>query len=373
MALLWHRGDNPDAAERMARRQLGAEDETAPKPPHWMETLSMTTRRLVLETIGAAGLGLAGIGISPAIRAQAYPNRPIKWVVPFPPGGPTDSYSRPVAQKLGEILGQPVVVENIPGAGASIGMDRVAKAEPDGYTIGLATTGTHSINPSLYGKRLPHDTVRDFTPLTLGVRYVNVLVINPKLGIETVADLVAYAKANPGKVTFGSAGNGSSNHLSGEALKLVTGAPMQHIPYRGSAPALADVMAGTITFMFDILITSMPQARAGRVKALAVTSDRRSPYAPDVPTMAESGIKGFSEAGSDLWFGIVGPAGMPKGVVSKLNESLIRAMRSPELRERAAASGFELWTSTPEEFARVIRADRQKWAKIVDASGAKVD
>ena len=207
------------------------------------------------------------------VAAQSFPQKPIKWIVPFPPGGPTDSFSRPVAQKLSEILGQPVVVENIPGAGASIGMDRIAKSPADGYTIGLATTGTHSINPHLFGARLPHDTSRDFTPLTLAVRYINVLVVNPRLGINSVGDLVAYAKANPGKVTFGSAGNGSSNHLSGEALKYVTGAPMQHIPYRGSAPALADVIGGNITFMFDSPVTAMPSVRAGRVKALAVSGD----------------------------------------------------------------------------------------------------
>lgn len=334
----------------------------------------MITRRQALGTLGATGLALAGLAAPGASRAQAgYPNRPIHWIVPFAPGGPTDSYSRPIAQKLSELIGQPVVVENVPGAGASIGMDRVAKAAPDGYTIGLATTGTHAINPAVYGKRLPHDTSRDFSPLTLGVRYVNVLVINPKLGINTVAELVDYAKAHPGKVTFGSAGNGSSNHLSGEALKLVTGAPMQHIPYRGSALALADVVAGNITFMFDILITSIPQARTGRVKALAVTSDRRSPYAPDVPTMAESGVSGFSEAGSDLWFGIVGPAKIPRPIVMKLNETLIAAMRSPDMRERASAAGFELWTSSPEEFAEVVRVDRTKWTKIVEASGAKLE
>lgn len=334
----------------------------------------MITRRQALGTLGATGLALAGLAAPGASRAQTgYPNRPIHWIVPFAPGGPTDSYSRPIAQKLSELIGQPVVVENVPGAGASIGMDRVAKAAPDGYTIGLATTGTHAINPAVYGKRLPHDTSRDFSPLTLGVRYVNVLVINPKLGINTVAELVDYAKANPGKVTFGSAGNGSSNHLSGEALKLVTGAPMQHIPYRGSALALADVVAGNITFMFDILITSIPQARTGRVKALAVTSDRRSPYAPDVPTMAESGVSGFSEAGSDLWFGIVGPAKIPRPIVMKLNETLIAAMRSPDMRERASAAGFELWTSSPEEFAEVVRVDRAKWTKIVEASGAKLE
>lgn len=305
------------------------------------------------------------------VAAQAFPAKPIRWIVPFPPGGPTDGFSRAAAQKLSEVIGQPVVVENVPGAGASIGMDRVAKAAPDGYTIGLATTGTHAINPHLYGPRLPHDTSRDFTPLTLAVRYVNVLIVNPKLPIDSVTDLVAYAKTNP--VTFGSAGNGSSNHLSGEVLKMLTGVPMQHVPYRGSAPALADVIGGNITFMFDILITAMPSVQAGRVKALAVTSERRSPYGPQVPTMAEAGLKGFSEAGSDLWFGIVGPAGIPRPVLQKLNEALITAMRSPEMRQRISAAGFELWTSTPDEFARVIRQDRDRWGPIVKASGAKVD
>jgi tripartite-type tricarboxylate transporter receptor subunit TctC len=312
------------------------------------------------------------LGLPAASVAQPYPSKPIRWIVPFPPGGPTDSFSRPVAQKLAELLGQPVVVENIPGAGASIGMDRLAKSPPDGYTIGLATTGTHAINPHLYSK-LPHDTLRDFTPLTLAVRYVNVLVVNPGLPVTTVAELVAHAKANPGKVTFGSAGNGSSNHLSGEVLKYLTGAPITHVPYRGSAAALTDVLGGTVSFMFDVLVTVQPHIRAGRVRPLAVTSDTRSPHAPDIPTMRESGVKGFSEAGSDLWMGIVGPAGMPKPVVEKLNAKLIEAMRAPEVAQRVSARAFELWTSTPDEFAKVIRVDQDKWGKIVKASGAKID
>jgi len=323
------------------------------------------------------GILLAGAASALGGRAWAqpapYPSRPLKWIVPFPPGGPTDAFSRPVAAKLAEVLGQPVVCENVPGAGASIGMERVARSAPDGYTIGLATTGTHTINPHLYGARLPHDTSRDFTPLTLCARYVNILIVNPKVPVSSAAELVEYAKANPGTVTFGSAGNGSSNHLSGEALKLVSGAPMQHIPYRGSALALADVMAGNITFMFDALVTGMPPVQAGRVRALAVTSERRSPYASQVPTMAEAGIRGFSEVSTDMWFGMVGPAGLPKPVLAKLNETLIRALRSTEVRERVAAQGFELWTSTPDEFAAVIRADRDRWGRIVKASGAKID
>lgn len=328
----------------------------------------MNARRAILLAGAASALG----GRAWAQPAP-YPSRPLKWIVPFPPGGPTDAFSRPVAAKLAEVLGQPVVCENVPGAGASIGMERVARSAPDGYTIGLATTGTHTINPHLYGARLPHDTSRDFTPLTLCARYVNILIVNPKVPVSSAAELVEYAKANPGTVTFGSAGNGSSNHLSGEALKLVSGAPMQHIPYRGSALALADVMAGNITFMFDALVTGMPPVQAGRVRALAVTSERRSPYASQVPTMAEAGIKGFSEVSTDMWFGMVGPAGLPKPVLAKLNETLIRALRSTEVRERVAAQGFELWTSTPDEFAAVIRADRDRWGRIVKASGAKID
>ena len=329
-------------------------------------------RPLVVAAVTAFAPLLALAPLAAAAQ-ERFPSKPLKWIVPFPPGGPTDSFSRPVAQKLGEVLGQTVVVENIPGAGASIGMDRIAKSAPDGYTIGLATTGTHAINPHLYGTRLPHDVLKDFSPLTLSVRYTNILVVNPGHPAKTVAELVAWAKANPGKTTFGSAGNGSSNHLSGEVLKYVTGAPMQHVPYRGSAAALTDVIAGNLTYMFDILVTSLPQVRAGRVRALAVTSATRSPFAPDVPTMAESGISGYSEAGSDLWFGIVGPAGIPKPVVERLNAALVEAHRSPDVRSRISAQSFELWTSTPQEFRKVIEGDHARWGKIVKSSGARVD
>lgn len=316
---------------------------------------------------------LLTLAFSAACGAQAYPSKPLRWIVPFPPGGSTDGFSRPVAAKLAELLGQPVVVENVAGAGASIGTDRIAKAPPDGYTIGLATTGTHSINPHIYGAKLPHDTVKDFTHITLAVSYVNVLVVHPAVPAKSVIELIEYAKANPGKVTFGSAGNGSSNHLSGEVLKVLTKAPMEHVPYKGSGPAMTDVIAGNLTCMFDVLITSIPQMRAGRVRALAVTSARRSPYIPEVPTMQESGVPGYSEAGSDLWFGIVGPAGIPKPIVAKLNAKLIEALRSPDMRERIRLQAFDLWTSTPEEFTRVVAADRAKWGKIVTAAGARVD
>jgi tripartite-type tricarboxylate transporter receptor subunit TctC len=316
-------------------------------------------------------LCILAFALSGACHAQAFPSKPLRWIVPFPPGGSTDGFSRPLAGKLSELLGQPVVVENVAGAGASIGTDRIAKSAPDGYTIGLATTGTHAINPHIYGAKLPHDTVKDFTHIALAVSYVNVLVVNPGVPVQSVAELIAYAKSNP--VTFGSAGNGSSNHLSGELLKVLTKAPLQHVPYKGSGPAMTDVIAGNITCMFDVLITSIPQMRAGRVRALAVTSARRSPYIPEVPTMDESGVPGYNEAGSDLWFGIVGPAGIPKPIVQKLNEKLIEALRAPDMRERIRVQAFDLWTSTPEEFTRVVRADRAKWGKIVAAAGAKID
>lgn len=308
-----------------------------------------------------------------AADAQTFPTKPIKYVVPFAPGGPTDTFSRALTGRLAEQLGQPVIVENIPGAGAAIGMDRVAKSPPDGYTIGLATTGTHAINPALYGPRLTYNALKDFSPLTVAVGYINILVVNPNVPAKTVGDLVAYAKSNPGKVNFGSAGNGSSNHLSGELLKSLTGAPMQHIPYKGSGPALTDVMGGQLTFMFDSPVTVLPQIRAGKVRALAVTTAKRSAYAPEIPTMDESGMPGYSEAGSDLWYGIVGPAGIPRPVVDKLNAELVRALRSPEMTERLKAQYLEAWPTTPEEFQKIIEADHAKWGKIVRASGAKID
>lgn len=328
----------------------------------------------LMKLIGGLALGIAAAAPAAAqAQAQAWPNRPLKWIVPFPPGGPTDTFSRAVALQLAETLKQPVVIENRGGAGGGVGMDALSKSPPDGYTIGLSSTGTHAINPALYGAKLPYDAVRDFTPLTLAVVYVNILVINPALPIRNVAELIDYAKSNPGKATFGSAGNGSSNHLSGEVLKTLTGAPMQHIPYKGSAQALTDVMAGNITFMYDILNTSLPQVRAGRVKALAVTSAKRSAYAPDVPTMEEAGVKGYSSAGSDLWLGIMGPKGIPKPIVERLNAELIKVLRSPEMREKVRAQFFELWTSTPDEFLGVIKSDLAKWGKIVRDSGARVD
>ena len=339
----------------------------------------MHAQRLIAALTHGLTRALAAVLLASSAAAiaqpntQTWPSKPLKWIVPFPPGGPTDTFSRAVALKLGEVLGQPVVIENRGGAGGGLGMDALAKSAPDGYTIGLSTTGTHAINPALYGAKIPYHAIKDFTPLTLAVSYVNIMVISPSHPAKNVQELIAFAKANPGKVTFGSAGNGSSNHLSGEVLRALSGAPMQHIPYKGSAPALTDVMAGNITFMYDVLNTGLTQVKAGRVTALAVTSAKRSPFAPDVPTMEEAGVPGYSAAGSDLWFGIMGPAGIPKPVVARLNTELIKVMRSPEVRERIRGQYFEPWTSTPEEFAAVLKTDLDKWGKIVRTSGAQVD
>lgn len=324
------------------------------------------SRRTVMSSLAATLLA------GPA-WAQSWPSRPIKWIVPFPPGGPTDIFSRTVAQQLQIALGQPVVVENRGGAGGGVGMQALAKAAPDGYTIGLSTTGTHTINPALYGDRVGYDPVKDFTPLTMAVSYVNMLVINANHPAKNLKELVDYARANPGKVSFGSAGNGSSNHLSGEVLKMLSGTQMQHVPYRGSALAMNDTISGQISFMFDILNVAIPQSRSGRVRALAVTSSKRSPYAPEVPTMEEAGVPGYSAAGSDLWFGIMAPAGLPKPVADRLQSELVKVLRSPEMRQAIRGQFFEPYTSTSDEFLRVIRADGAKWAKIVKESGARVD
>ena len=304
--------------------------------------------------------------------AQPYPNKPIRWLIPFSAGGPTDVLARAIAPKLSESLGVPVIVENKVGAGGSLAMDAVAKAAPDGYTIGMGHSGTQSINPHLYAK-LPYDPVKDFAPVTPVVSYVNVLVVNPNVPVKTVAELVAYATANPDKVSFASGGTGATNHLSGELLKAVTGAPMLHVPYKGSAPALVDVMAGNATCMFDILVTSLPQIRGGKVRALAVTSAKRSSYAPDIPTMRESGITGYEEAGSDLWFGVLAPAGTPKPVIDRLHAELVKALKTPEVSERIRAQAYDVWTLAPEEFSNFLRTDFARWGKVVKFAGAKAD
>ena len=323
----------------------------------------------MLERWQCWGLAAALVCFATGALAQPYPNHPIRLVVPFPAGGTTDILARDAAPKLTEVLGQPVVVDNRPGAGGNIGADLVAKSQPDGYTLLVGTVGTHAINPSLYAK-MPYDHVKDFAPVVLVAGVPNVLVVNPSLPVNSVADLIKLAKSKPGSVNFASSGNGTSIHLSGELFKTMAGVDMTHVPYKGSAPALIDLVSGQVQVMFDNLPSSLPQIKAGKLRAIAVTSLKRSPALPDVPTISESGLPGF-EASS--WFGLLAPAGTPPAVVTRLNAEVNKWLQSPEGREQLLAQGAQAAGGTPEQFVAHIRAETDKWAKVVKASGAKVD
>ncbi|MDQ6619355.1 MAG: tripartite tricarboxylate transporter substrate binding protein [Pseudomonadota bacterium] len=319
----------------------------------------------------AALIAFALITVAPVALAQgqSYPTKPIRLVVPFPPGGATDILARAVAQRWTETLGQSVVVDNRPGAGGNIGSDLVAKAAPDGYTLVMGTVGTHAINPSLYA-RMPYDHVKDFAPVILVAGVPNVMEVNPSVPARTVAEFIAYAKANPDKINFASSGSGTSIHLAGELFKVMTGVQMTHVPYKGSAPALTDLMGGQVQVMFDNLPPSLPHIKAGKLRALAVTSSTRSPALPDVPTVAEAGVPGY-EASS--WFGVLAPAGTPPAVIARLNGEVAKWLATPEAKERMASLGANAVGGSPEDFAAHIRAETAKWAKVVKESGAKAE
>jgi tripartite-type tricarboxylate transporter receptor subunit TctC len=319
--------------------------------------------------LGAVLLAAIALCASAAIGAQDYPNRPVKLVVPFPPGGPLDVTGRLIAQKLTEAWGQSVVVENKPGAGGNIGAELVAKSPPDGYTILMGALSTHAVNPSLYPK-MPYDAVKDFAPITLIAVTPNVLVVNPSLPVHSVKDLIAYAKANPGKLAFGSGSNGSAGHLAGELFKVDTGTDIVHVPYKGGAPATQALLAGDVQFMFDNLANATAQVKAGKLRALAVTTAERSKLAPDLPTMAEAGLPGFDIA---TWYGLLAPAGTPPAVVAKWNAEVTKILNAPDTRERLMAQGAEPAPMTAAQFAAFIEREIPKYARIVKASGAKVD
>ncbi|TAK68736.1 MAG: tripartite tricarboxylate transporter substrate binding protein [Betaproteobacteria bacterium] len=301
-------------------------------------------------------------------HAQNYPSKPIRMVVPSAAGGILDTVARTVAGKLSEPLGQQVIIDNRPGAGSTIGSDIVAKSAPDGYTIAMIAT-SHAINPSVYSK-LPYDTLKDFAPITHGVNLTNALVVHPSLPINNVKELIALAKAQPGKLTFGSAGNGQSNHLSGELLKVMAGIDMTHVPYKGSAPALTDVLAGNISMMFVDILSALPHVKAGKLRLLAVTGFKRSAAVPEYPTVDESGVQGFN---GNSWLGLVGRAGTPKEIIAKLSAETTKILQSPEVRERFLAQGVETVGGTPEQYQAFIEAEIPRWARAAKASGAKVD
>jgi tripartite-type tricarboxylate transporter receptor subunit TctC len=300
---------------------------------------------------------------------EAWPTRQIRLVVPFPAGGTTDIIGRVVAAELNKAFGVPAIVDNRAGAGGNIGSEIVARSAPDGYTLLVCTVGTHGINTSLYS-RLTFDPLKDFAPVTLLALVPNVLVVNPSVKASSVKELIALAKANPGRLNYASSGNGTSIHLSGELFKSMTGTFMTHIPYRGSAPAVADLLAGQVDLMFDNLPSALPHIRAGKLRALGVTSARRADALPDVPTIAEAGVPGY-EASS--WFGLTAPAGTPAPVVVRIQQTVAKAFATPEVREKLLGQGAEPVANTPEAFGQYIRDEIAKWAKVVKASGAKVD
>ena len=307
---------------------------------------------------------------APAIAvAQTYPTKPIRLVVPFPPGGSLDVVARAIGQKLTEVWGQPVVIDNRPGAGGNIGADLVAKSAPDGYTILEGALSTHAVNVSLYSK-MPYDPVKDFAPITLVAITPNVLVVNPAFPANSVPELIAYAKAHPGALSFGSGSNGSAGHLAGELFKTEVGVDMVHVPYKGGAPALQALLAGDTQLMFDNLANSTPQLKAGKLKALAVTTAKRSSLAPELPTLAETGLPGFDIY---TWWGFMAPAGTPKEIIAKWNAEITRILGTPEMKAFFAQQGAEPAPTTPEQFSALIKSEIPKYAKIIKASGAKVD
>jgi tripartite-type tricarboxylate transporter receptor subunit TctC len=301
--------------------------------------------------------------------AQAWPSKPIRYIVIFAPGGTTDILARMIAPKLSDALGQPVVVENRPGAGGNVGSEMLAKAAPDGYTIGSGTVSSHAINATLYSK-LPYDPEKDFSPITMLATLPNMLVVHPSLGVNNVAELIALLKANPNKYSFGSAGNGTSQHMSGEMFKTMTGTSMQHIPYKGSGPMIPDLLAGTIAMSFENITTAYPPVKQGRLKALAVTTAKRSFVAPDVPTMQEAGLAGYDITS---WQALFAPAGVPKEIIARLHAETAKALKSPDVAKRLEDLGLDAGGMPPEELAALIRSDIPRLGKVVRDSGARVD
>ena len=309
----------------------------------------------------------AALFASPAF-AQEYPSRPVRLVVPFAAGGPNDIVARLVGGRLSDALGQPIVVENRPGAGGNIGTDFVAKAPPDGYTLLMGGNSPISLNVSLYPK-LPYDPVKDFEAISRVATQPNLFAAHPKVPVKSVAELIRLAKANPGKLTYASNGNGSPQHLAAEQLKQMAGIDLVHVPYKGAAPTAAALLAGEVSVAFNVILLPLPHVQSGKLTGLAVASSKRSPLAPDIPTLTELGYP----IDIDTWYGLLAPAGTPNDIIAKLNAEVIRVLNSQDIKDRTRSQGIELGGSTPEEFAAFIKADIAKWGKVIREARITID
>jgi tripartite-type tricarboxylate transporter receptor subunit TctC len=323
----------------------------------------------VKERALLAALFLVTLAGTLPVCAQEYPHKPLRLIVPFAPGGGNDTVARAIAQSAGASLGQPVVVDNRPGAGGMLGAQLAAKSPPDGYTLFLGGAGSHAVNPSLHA-RLPYDPVKDFAPITLIASAPSVLVVHPSLPARTLAEFTALAKTSPGRINYASNGNGSSAQLAAVLYESMAGVRMVHVPYKGLAPALVDLLAGEVQAMFSSVVAIVPNIKAGRLRALAVTGKRRAALLPEVPTLDESGVPGY-EAGS--WYGILAPAGTPQAIVVKLHEAIARALAQPEVRERLVSEGAEVIGSTPEAFAAHITAELARMGKLIRDAGIRME
>jgi tripartite-type tricarboxylate transporter receptor subunit TctC len=327
-----------------------------------METKMKTN---IIKAVSAIGLVLCAFS---AAASDNYPSRPIKWVVPFPPGGAMDVMARTLGEKLAQSMKQPVVVENRPGAGGTIGSGIVAKSEPDGYTMMIVSIG-HAVNPSLYPK-LSYDATKDFEPVSLVGIVPNILVVHPTVKANNVKELIALAKAEPGKFTYASAGNGTTVHLAAELFNSMAGVDVMHVPYKGSAPAVTDLIGGQVNMMFDSVSSAKPFVESGKLKALAVTTSKRSSLFPNVPTVAESGLPGYELSG---WYAVFVPGKTPKPIVDRLNTELVTALRQPDVRARFAQIGAEPVGSSPQELANNLKAETVRWSKVVREQNIKPD
>lgn len=321
----------------------------------------------ILRAVYVFFMMLFGVQAVQAESAAQYPSKPITIVVPFTSGGTTDILARLIGQRLSDRWKVPVVVDNKPGAGGNIGSAQVARSEPDGYTLVMGTIGTHAINPSMYSN-MRYDVVKDFSPITRAAMVPNVLVVNATAPFNSVKELIAYAKANPGKLTFGSSGHGTTLQMSGELLKVISQVDLVHVPYKGSSPAIADLLGSQISMIFDNLPSALPHIKAGKLKALAVTSSQRVPQLPNVPTMVEAGVPGYDVMS---WFGLLAPANTPKPIIDKLNQAIVEILKTPDVQQQIEAQGAIPTPETPDQFAAFIRNEIEKWNKVVQTAKLK--